>query len=78
MVELTLENVRLNLSGISESEAKRLARLIADALAGSVVHLRRSGNVEAMRVSVEAGAGSTDILARSIADEIVRQIERSL
>jgi hypothetical protein len=77
MPDLTIERLSLNLSGLSEEEGQRLARLIADGLAN--VSMAGAGNRDAMKATVSAspGAGMQELSQRIVAD-VVRQLDQSL
>jgi hypothetical protein len=77
MPDLTIERLSLHLSGLSEGEGERLARLIADGLA----HVSISGaeNRAVMQAAITASPG-LDIqeLSERILADVVRQLDRLL
>ena len=76
MSDLTIERLCLHLSGLSEEEGERLARLIADGLAN--VSMPGAENRDVMKAVVTAspGADMQELSDRIVAD-LVRQIDRS-
>jgi hypothetical protein len=77
MPELTIERLSLRLTGLSESESRRLPRLIAEGLAAAAPDV--SGKRDNMRANINATAGSSvQQLSDQIVAELVRQLERSL
>ena len=77
MPDLTIERLSLHLSGISEGEGQRLARLIADGLAQ--VSISGGENRDAMSAAITAPTG-TDMqqLSERIVADVVRQLDRSI
>jgi hypothetical protein len=76
MPELTIERLSLRLSGLSEDESRRLARLIAERL-GAAPGI--SGKRDTMRADIHAPASaSVQDLSDQIVAELVRQLERTL
>jgi hypothetical protein len=76
MAEVSVDRLALRVPGLSEHEAARLARLVAEDLAAAVEpeSVRR---VATLRVSVRPGPGeSLDRLAKQIVAELLRQLER--
>jgi hypothetical protein len=76
MPDLTIGRLSLQLHGLSEGESRRLARLVADGLAGAT---SVSGDREAMRLDIQAPAVSAvQDLSDQIVAELVRQLGRSV
>jgi hypothetical protein len=77
MPDLTIERLSLHLSGLSEGEGQRLARLIADGLAQ--VSISGGENRDAMNAAITASPG-VDIqkLSERIVADVVRQLDRSI
>lgn len=79
MTEITIDRLTLKLSGISERDGQRLARLIAEGLSTVPISTEGAHHLDAMRVSVAASPGSrVDMLSQQIVAEVLRQLERSL
>lgn len=75
MPGITIDRLTLELPGVSESQARRLALGISEGLAAG--GLTGSGDVPTIRVDLTAGAGGdTDRLARRIVEDILRQLRR--
>lgn len=76
MPDLTIERLSLHLSGLSEAEGERLARLIADGLAHA--SMPGSENRDAMKAAVTAfPGGDMQELSERIVTDVVRQLDRS-
>ena len=79
MTEITIDRLTLKLSGISERDAQRLARLIAEGLGTVPISPEGAHHLDTMRVKVAASPGSSvDMLTQQIVAEVLRQLERSL
>jgi hypothetical protein len=77
MPELTVERLSLRIGGISESEGRHLASLIADGLAGAEIS-GVAGNFPAMQMKVAARPGnSLPALAEQIVADLIGQLERT-
>ena len=77
MPDLTIERLSLHLSGLSEGEGQRLARLIADGLAQ--VSISGGENRDAMNTAITASPGvDMQQLSERIVADVVRQLERSI
>lgn len=76
MSDLTIERLSLHLSGLSEGEGERLARLVADGLAN--VSMAGAANRDRMKAVITAspGADMQELSDRIVAD-LVRQLDRS-
>jgi hypothetical protein len=77
MPDLTIERLSLHLSGLSEGEGQRLARLIADGLAQ--VSISGGENRDAMNAVITASPGvDMQELSERIVADVVRQLDRSI
>jgi hypothetical protein len=77
MAELSIDRLTLKLPDFSEHEARRLASLVAEGLAGAPRPAGPSRSVERLPVEVTGSRDeSTDRLAQQIIAEILRQLER--
>jgi hypothetical protein len=77
MSDLTIERLSLHLSGLSEGEGQRLARLIADGLAQ--VSISGGENRDVMNAAITASPGvDMQELSRRIVADVVRQLDRSI
>jgi hypothetical protein len=75
MDEIRIDRLTLQLSGISESEGRRLAMRITEGLAAAAI----PGDVAAAQgaIRVDLSAGSVDTLPERIVAEVLRQLRRS-
>jgi len=79
MAEMNIERLALKLSGISESEGRRLAQLIAERLASATISPESPRRIDSLRVSaITSPDKSVDMLSKQIVAEIVRQLESTL
>lgn len=79
MTEITIDRLTLKLSGISQPDGQRLARLIAEGLGTLPISTEGAHHLDAMRIHVAASPGSSvDMLSQQIAAAMLRQLERSL
>jgi hypothetical protein len=78
MTEVTIDRLTLHLSGVSEEEARRLARHIAERL-GSAAFPGQSFDKPAMqsKITSREGASAAEISEVVVAD-LIRQLERTL
>lgn len=77
MPDLTIERLSLHLSGLSEGDGQRLARLIGDGLAR--VSVTGGENRDAVKTAVTASPGvDVQDLSERIVSDIVRQLDRSV
>lgn len=78
MPELAIERLSLRLSGLSEEQGRRLARLIAEGLAVSPL-TDGAGDRQAVesRHAARPGSSLEDLSDRIVAD-LLRQLERSV
>jgi hypothetical protein len=77
MPDLTIERLSLHLSGLSEGEGQRLARLIADGLAQ--VSISGGENRDVMNAAITASPGvDMQKLSERIVADVVRQLDRSI
>jgi hypothetical protein len=77
MPDVTIERLSLHLSGLSEGEGQRLARLIADGLAQ--VSISGGENRAAMSAAITASPGvDMQKLSERIVADVVRQLDRSI
>ena len=75
---VSVDRLTLQLSGLSETDGRRLALLITDGLAAASLRDKTSYEINAMRIRADAQPGqSVDQLSKSIVDELVRQIMRT-
>jgi hypothetical protein len=75
MPELSVERLALKLSGLSEWEGRRLARMIAEGLGAASLPEGLSRDVGALRLQVEAQPGDAlERLAQQIVAEVLRQL----
>jgi hypothetical protein len=78
MTPLTIDRLSLRLGGLSELDARRLARLVAAGLAGAALDLDGAHRLERVEVQVTAAAEDIDHLAEQIVADLLRQIGRAL
>ena len=75
MATIAIDRLSLKLSGLSQSDGERLARLVADGLAEASVSETSTHAVSAMSISVQSDAGSNlNRLSDQIVNEILRQL----
>jgi hypothetical protein len=77
MPDLTIERLSLHLSGLSESEGHRLARLIADGLAQVSISGGENRDVMSAAITASPGVDMQELSERIVAD-VVRQLDRSI
>ena len=77
MPDLTIERLSLHLSGLSEGEGQRLARLIADGLAQVSISGGENRDVMNAAITVSPGVDMQELSERIVAD-VVRQLDRSI
>jgi hypothetical protein len=78
MARVKIDRLSLHLSGMSEDEGRRLARLIADGLAASSVPVD-SGKIDSVESSAEPrDAKNLQSLSERIVADLVRQVVRAL
>ena len=74
-MQISIERLSLRLSGLSQSDGERLARLVANGLAESWLAESPTREVGAMKVKVQAAAGSNlNRISEQIVNEILRQL----
>ena len=79
MTTINIDRLALKLSGLSEREGHRLARLIAEGLAQADIPNTAPHRLETLRVNLTAPAdGHADRLSQQIVADILRQLERTL
>jgi hypothetical protein len=79
MAEMNIERLTLKLSGISESDGQRLARLIAEGLASATISSESPHHIDSLHVNATASPGNEiGMLSRQVVAEIVRQLESTL
>jgi hypothetical protein len=77
VTELHIERLALQVPGLSEREARRLAELVGDGLAAGAARLSPGAKKAPVKGSVTAEAGQdVSWLARAIVAEVLRQVER--
>jgi hypothetical protein len=73
--EVHVDRIRLQVAGLDEGAARRLARLVAEGLVPGVSLSPAAGSLESLRIEVPSGAGdSPDALAQRITDRIGRAL----
>jgi hypothetical protein len=77
MPDLTIERLSLHLSGLSEGEGQRLARLIADGLAQVSISGGENRDVMNAAITASPGVDMQELSERIVAD-VVRQLDRSI
>ena len=78
MAAVTIDRLSLHLSGLSDDEGRRPARLIADGLAASSVP-GGSGHVDWVQSKQESREGANlKSLSEQIVADVVRQVARSV
>lgn len=77
MPDLTIERLSLHLSGLSEGEGQRLARLIADGLAQVPISGGENRDVMNAAITASPGVDMQELSERIVAD-VVRQLDRSI
>lgn len=76
MPEISIDQMTLDLPGMSESQARRLAMGIAGGLAVAGLS-GAAAEVPTLRIDLTADAGAdADALARRVVSEIVRQLRQ--
>jgi hypothetical protein len=76
MANVSIDRLTLQVPGFSESDGKRLALAVAEALEAASLG-RETGEVSTLRVDLSAGTGAQpNVLARRIVAEIARQVQR--
>lgn len=79
MPEINIGRLTLKLSGLSEGEGQRLARLIAEGLATAPGPTGSSRHLDALQADVSAWPGiETDDLSKQIVADLLRQLDRSV
>ena len=78
MPELTIDRLSLHLSGLSESEGRHLARLIADKLASTSLPESGAGRDQMTSNVVAQPGGGLGSLAERIVSDLIRQLDRSV
>jgi hypothetical protein len=77
MPDVTIERLSLHLSGLSEGEGQRLARLIADGLAQVSISGGENRDVMNAAITASPGVDMQELSERIVAD-VVRQLDRSI
>jgi hypothetical protein len=77
MPDLTIERLSLHLTGLSEGEGQRLARLVADGLAQVSISGGENRDVMNAAITVSPGVDMQELSERIVAD-VVRQLDRSI
>jgi hypothetical protein len=78
MPGLVIDRLRLHLSGVSEDDGRRLARLIADGLAASSMP-DRGGSAGSLGFKVDKSpVDDLETLSRRIVSEVLRRAMRTL
>jgi hypothetical protein len=76
MPGISIDRMTMELTGVSESQARRLAMGITEGLAAADVS-NVSNDVRTMRVSLTASAGTgADKLAEQVISEILQELKR--
>lgn len=76
MPDINVDRLSLRISGMRESESRRLAELVAEGLAGSDIEAR--GDVQTLRVGLRSPPGSTlEKLSAQIVSELLSQLGRT-
>lgn len=76
MADVSIDRLTLQIPGFSETDGKRLALAVAEALEAATLG-RETGEVSTLRVDLTAGAGAEpNLLAERIVAEVVRQVQR--
>jgi hypothetical protein len=79
MTDMHIDRLALKLSGISEDDGQRLARLIAEGLASSSITLEGTHYLDTMRVNITAGPGSRmDVLSKQVVAAVLQQLQHTL
>jgi hypothetical protein len=81
MTNLTIDRLTLNLPGLSELEANRLANLIGEKLAGSEISSLSTRASPQISVNIPASASANvniDWLAQQIVMNILQQLNQTL
>lgn len=75
--EMRVDRIRLQVAGLDEGAARRLARLVAEGLVPGMGLPPAAGSLESLRIEVPGGAGDPpDVLAQRITDRIGRVLAR--
>jgi hypothetical protein len=77
MPDLTIKRLSLHLSGLSEGQGQRLARLIADGLAQVSISGGENRDVMNAAITAPPGVDMQELSERIVAD-VVRQLDRSI
>lgn len=76
---ITIDKLSLQLSGLSEEESRRLARLLADDLAVISLPAGCSTDLEGVNVNITQAAGApVKTLSQLIVADVLRQLQRTL
>ncbi len=79
MAMINIERLALKLSGLSDSDGRRLVQLIAERLASATSTSENMYYINSLRVDATAISGNgVDMLSKQIVAEIVRQLESTL
>ena len=79
MATIDIDRLTLKLSGLSEREGQRLARLIAAGLTQADVPTIMPRRLETLRVNLATPVdGNVDRLSQQIVADVLRQLERTL
>ena len=83
MPDVTVDRLALKLSGLSESEGRRLAALIAEGLAAAPLFFAPedapSRRVDTVNVNVPAvPGGNVEQIAATVVADVLRQLERTI
>ncbi|HEX3437623.1 MAG TPA: hypothetical protein VHT24_12710 [Pseudacidobacterium sp.] len=77
MRDLTIDRLSLRLSGMREGEGQRLARMIAEGLAGATVDAGTK-NFRSMQSNATAKTGTNlQAISNGVVADLIRQLERS-
>jgi hypothetical protein len=77
MPDLMVDRLRLNLEGLSRSDAERLATLVAQGLAAA--EIAGDGDIQGLQITLAHLPGSTmQSLSEQIVAELVGQINRTI
>jgi hypothetical protein len=75
MTAIAIDRLTLKLSGLSQSDGERLARLVANGLGQASLSGAAANEVAAMSVNVQSDAGNNlNRLSDQIVSEILRQL----
>ncbi len=78
MSDVTIDRLSLHLSGLSEAEGQRLARLVADGLARASMPDGLENRDAVQTTTIAHAGGSMQAISQRIVADILRQLQRTV